>query len=59
MVPPYLDVVVQKLPVSHCDGPVGLSPPCLEAVSPSVFLLLPPSPHPSLVEDSGEEVPNA
>ena len=26
MVPPCLDVVVQKLPVSHCDGPVGLSP---------------------------------
>ena len=26
MVPPCLDVVVQKLPVSHCEGPVGLSP---------------------------------
>jgi hypothetical protein len=26
MVPPCLDVVVQKLSVSHCDAPVGLSP---------------------------------
>jgi hypothetical protein len=26
MVPPCLDVVVQKLYVSHCDAPVGLSP---------------------------------
>ena len=26
MVPPCLDVVVQKLPVSQCEGPVGLSP---------------------------------
>ena len=26
MVPPCLDVVIQKLPVSHCEGPVGLSP---------------------------------
>jgi hypothetical protein len=26
MVPPCLDVVVQKLSVSHCDAPFGLSP---------------------------------
>jgi hypothetical protein len=26
MLPPCLDVVVQKLSVSHCDAPVGLSP---------------------------------
>jgi hypothetical protein len=26
VVPPCLDVVVQKLSVSHCDAPVGLSP---------------------------------
>jgi hypothetical protein len=26
IVPPYLDVVVRKLSVSHCDAPFGLSP---------------------------------
>jgi hypothetical protein len=26
IVPPCLDVVVQKLPFSHCDAPVRLSP---------------------------------
>ena len=26
IVPPCLDVVVQKLSVSHCNAPVGLSP---------------------------------
>jgi hypothetical protein len=26
IVPPYLDVVVRNLSVSHCDAPFGLSP---------------------------------